>query len=139
MADRYNTDKESIILYLGDFDPSGLDIERSLDNRLQREGVCFEVKRVQLTHTEALSCQLPPNPSKISDTRYKTFVNIYGSDSWELDALEPEVLQNFVEEAIKSYIDIDKWNVSLKDEEEGKAELKNRFTKAMNTLKKEFK
>jgi hypothetical protein len=135
---RYNNNKENLILYLGDFDPSGLDIERSLNDRLNYEAVNFTISRIQLNMDTVKALNLPPNPAKVTDPRSKSYLTKYGDNSWELDAIPPLQLQKFTEDAIEGYIDWDEWENSIAEEEQGKAELKDKFNDAMNTLKEKF-
>jgi hypothetical protein len=65
----------------------------------------------------------PPNPAKQTDTRFQAYQEKFGSESWELDALNPDTLNTLIQEQIESYIDHDKWNEQLKVEEEAKSEL----------------
>jgi len=138
IAERYNNDKDNIILYLGDFDPSGLDIERSLSDRLSNESINYTVTRIQLNLDTVNNLELPPNPAKVTDPRSQAYIELYGDSSWELDAIPPLELQKFTEDAIKGYIDWDEWNKSITEEEKGKSELKSKFNDAMNTLKDKF-
>jgi len=102
--------KPTVVLYFGDFDPSGVDIERDLTARLikYRAGD-FKVHRVALTHDQIIRHSLPPMPVKKSDVRTPSFVAAYGDEAVELDALEPNVLKRLVAESIEEYMDIDAW------------------------------
>jgi len=102
-------DKSIVVLYFGDFDPSGLDIERSGRVRLRcYSGVEFEFVREALTEGDIAG--LPSNPTKTADTRAKAYVERYGDACWELDALPPDVLRVRVRQAIWRYIDAPLWN-----------------------------
>jgi len=53
------------MLYFGDFDPSGIDIERDLSKRLERYGAeDFIVQRIALTNEQIKEYNLPPIPVK---------------------------------------------------------------------------
>jgi hypothetical protein len=101
--------KPIILLYFGDFDPSGLDIDRSACERLSdySGGVDFQFIRVALVESDIVG--LPPNPTKSADTRAAKYVARYGDRCWELDALPPDQLKSRVREAIARYIDPDRW------------------------------
>jgi len=102
--------KQTVVLYFGDFDPSGVDIERDLTDRLQRYGAGdFKVHRVALTKEQIVMYDLPPMPVKKSDARAPSFVAAYGNEAVELDALEPNVLKLLVHRSIADNIDIDAW------------------------------
>lgn len=102
--------KMTITLYFGDFDPSGIDIERDLTERLRKYGAGdFKVHRVALTREQIMRYALPPMPVKRSDARAPSFVAAYGNEAVELDALEPNVLKLLVHQSIANYIDLDSW------------------------------
>jgi hypothetical protein len=122
---RRHRDQECIILYLGDFDPSGLDITRDLASRLQRYGADVTVRRLALSIEQIQEHNLPPMPAKTSDSRYANFVeNTGGSDAVELDALEPPVLKQIIRDGIKAEIDMELWDERLIEIELNKEKLK---------------
>jgi len=103
-------DKPTVVLYFGDFDPSGVDIERDLTDRLRKyEAGDFKVRRVALTREQIVRYSLPPMPVKRSDARTPSFVASYGDEAVELDALDPNTLKLLVARSIASYIDLDAW------------------------------
>lgn len=107
--------KPTLLLYFGDFDPSGVDIERDLEDRLCRYGATnFKVKRIALTVDQIRDYKLPPMPVKRSDARAEGFLAEYGDKSVELDALDPNLLQQTVEKAILDNIDSKKWNTRVR-------------------------
>jgi len=102
--------KPTVVLYFGDFDPSGIDIERDLTDRLTKyDAGDFSVQRVALNNDQITQYKLPPMPVKKSDARAESFLKEYGDLTVELDALEPNVLKNLVKEAILSHIDMRVW------------------------------
>jgi len=102
--------KKAVVLYFGDFDPSGVDIERDLTERLRKYGAGdFTVRRVALTPQQIVQHRLPPMPVKKSDARAPSFVAAYGNEAVELDALEPNVLKLLVARSIAEYIDLELW------------------------------
>ena len=108
--------KPTVVLYFGDFDPSGVDIERDLSERLGKYNAGeFIVYRVALTKDQIVKYSLPPMPVKRSDARADNFLASYGNESVELDALDPRTLKLMVAQSIASYIDLDAWR---KKEEE---------------------
>jgi len=103
-------DKPTVVLYFGDFDPSGIDIERDLTERLAKyDAGDFSVQRVALNSDQIEQYKLPPMPVKKSDARAESFVEEYGNMTVELDALEPNVLKNLVQQAILSHINLRNW------------------------------
>ena len=108
--------KPTVVLYFGDFDPSGVDIERDLSERLGKyKAGEFIVHRVALTKDQIVKYSLPPMPVKRSDARSDNFVASYGDESVELDALDPNTLKLMVAQSIASYINLNEWK---KKEEE---------------------
>lgn len=106
--------KPTAVLYFGDFDPSGVDIERDLSQRLEKYGATqFKVKRIALTPDQIRDHQLPPMPVKRSDARSEGFLEEFGDRAVELDALDPNRLQRLVEEAILEQIDVKLWNARI--------------------------
>lgn len=99
--------KPVVILYFGDFDPSGVDMVRSLEERIRFFGASPEMIRCALTREDIDDFSLPPNPTKITDSRRKAFVDEYGDIAVELDALPVNVLRARVRHAIEARIDLD--------------------------------
>ena len=110
-------DKSCHILYLGDHDPSGIDMVRDIQDRLATFGRHPEIERVALTYDQIKRYSLPPNPAKKSDPRAKRYYEQYGNKSWELDALDPEVLSNVLETAIQGHMDLDRYNETIRRED----------------------
>lgn len=95
------------ILYCGDFDPSGEDMDRDIAERFATLRCSVEVERIALTPEDAHAYNLPPQFVKPSDSRTPAFVEKYGTWGWELDALPVKVLQAKVEAAIQAHCDLD--------------------------------
>ena len=103
--------KPTVVLYFGDFDPSGIDIERDLEDRLRKyDAGDFKVIRIALTKDQIQQYDLPPMPVKRSDARSEGFLESYGDQSVELDALDPNTLKFMVAQSIASNIDLDLWS-----------------------------
>jgi len=104
-------DKSIHILYFGDFDPSGEDMVRDLQKRIMLYGApTATVHKIALTKDQVKTWKLPPAPVKKSDKRAAKFIEAHGDISAvELDALDPEDLQNIVKTTIEGYIDPVKW------------------------------
>ncbi len=111
--------KPTVVLYFGDFDPSGIDIERDLSERLEKYGAKdFNVQRIALTSDQIKKYRLPPNPVKMSDARADGFLEEHGDRAVELDALDPNLLQTMVRKAVVRNINMRKWNARLRETEE---------------------
>lgn len=108
------TRRQVLVLHFGDHDPSGMDMSRDLRERLEMftHNMDFEFRRMALTLEQVAENNPPPFPAKITDSRYRAYVDEYGHDSWELDALTPEYLKGVVEGAVHPLIDWDQWNAT---------------------------
>lgn len=114
----------SVILYVGDHDPSGLDMVRDIEERLEEFGTeQLQVVPVALTMEQIEKYQPPPNPAKITDPRARWYIAQHGQKSWELDALEPEALKGIMKDAALKHMDIDLYNGMMDREEEDKKQL----------------
>lgn len=89
-----------IILHLGDHDPSGKDMTRDISERLELFGADVEVQRIALNWEQIEEYGPPPNPAKLSDSRAKSYIREYGTESWELDALEPSILESLIQDEV---------------------------------------
>lgn len=106
-AARYGTGERTTILYFGDFDPSGEDMVRSLRDRLADQCADPEIIKVSLTLDDIQRYNLPPNFTKLTDSRREAFVARFGDLSVELDALPPTVLRDRIVEAVEQHMDMD--------------------------------
>lgn len=129
-VNRYGGVEKVTILYLGDHDPSGLDMVRDINSRvgemLNYDGYSsdFEIKPIALTMDQIKEHKPPPNPAKTTDNRSPEYIKKFGKISWEVDALKPEILTSVLTEAIESEIDMTKYNKIVKRESKEKAEIK---------------
>lgn len=101
-----------VILHLGDHDPSGIDMSRDLVERLtlfSRKRVSIDFRRLALNMDQVDEQQPPPNPAKVTDSRYEQYRREYGDESWELDALAPSYLHSLVADEVQTMIDWDAW------------------------------
>lgn len=109
-SNAYDQGKECVILYFGDYDPSGEDIPRSVADNLNRMArdvnslspFNVEVKRFALFESQVREWKLPPAPAKETDSRT---ANWEGIGQVELDAVKPEKLKRMAQEAIDSIFD----------------------------------
>lgn len=117
----YGKGKRKVILYLGDHDPSGLDMIRDVRDRMVEFGITdINVEPIALTMEQIEEYGPPPNPAKLKDVRSTKYVEEHGYESWELDALQPEELTAIVEVAVEGYVDEVQYERMLKIEKEDK-------------------
>ena len=120
--------KKCILLYLGDHDASGLDMDRDIQKRLNEFKVDVEIIRIGLTQEQIIEYNPPENPAKQTDPRAKWYKENFGENTWEVDALRPEILQQLIESSIKKYLDIVKYNLAKAKEKEDLEELQEVFS-----------
>lgn len=140
-----NQGQETIVLHLGDHDPSGIDMTRDITDRIQMflsaEGMghIFEIKRLALNMVQVEEFNPPPNPAKTTDSRYAAYIEKYGYESWELDALEPRTMAELIQDNVHAYRDADKWEEMVRQEDEVKDliyDIGKRFEDVKSFLKK---
>lgn len=73
-------------------------------------GQPWSVNRIALNLDQIQQYSPPPNPAKQTDARFQRYVEETGLDeSWELDALEPSVMQDLIQGAIDAVRDDEIW------------------------------
>jgi hypothetical protein len=101
-------DDSATVLYFGDFDPSGQDMVRSLEQRLNELDAYPEIIKCALVYEDIARYSLPPNFEKASDSRAPAFVAQYGEQSSvELDALPIDVLRARRDSEVTDRMDLD--------------------------------
>ncbi len=123
-------DQTPLVLHLGDHDPSGVDMTRDIEERLNlfsrgTGAAMIEVRRIALTMDQVKQYDPPPNFAKESDCRHAKYKELYGENSWELDALSSQVLEALITDEIHNLIDHDAWDEAVARTNEGLAQLKN--------------
>jgi hypothetical protein len=127
--------RPTIILHLGDYDPSGESIfndglvedvhtflERDVPHKDPGKIAVFERVALKPEHIERF--KLPTVPPKSSDSRTK---NWHGEATCQLEALPPDVLAGLLDATIKTYINLAVYEQDLNVEEEER----RRITKAL--------
>jgi hypothetical protein len=116
--------KRPIVLHLGDHDPSGLDMTRDNADRLKMfAGQEVQVRRLALNMDQIQLYRPPPNPAKDTDIRFEKYQEEHGDESWELDALEPTVIDRLIQDELDTLIHREKWDEAMAAEEERKSVL----------------
>ncbi len=114
----------TVLLHLGDHDPSGIDMTRDIQDRLAMFGSDVEVKRIALDMEQVEEYQPPPNPAKTTDSRYATYRDEYGDESWELDALDPRVITELITTQAAEYTNASKRARLMKKQEIERQEIR---------------
>lgn len=130
-----------LIFHLGDHDPSGIDMTRDITERLAMfTGEDIEIKRIALNMNQVEEYNPPPNPAKSTDSRFKSYLETYGDESWELDALEPQVLADLITANLRRVMDKDRFQEAVDIMEKDRKELKSiaaKYPKALAACEEE--
>ena len=95
--------RPAVLLYAGNYDPTGEDIDRDL---IARTDCWAKVLRVALSPEQVAAYDLSPNPGKATDTRAAGFIARHGElVQVEVDALDPNVLGSLFQRAIDQFWD----------------------------------
>lgn len=122
---RYD-DRFPIVIYLGDHDPSGLDMTRDVEERLRLfSDRHVDVVRVALNIDQVEALNVPENPTKLTDARAAAYVQKFGSSSWELDAIPPQELAQLVTTEVLKHRDEDLWNAAVESEQRMRTEMQD--------------
>ena len=122
--------KKVHIIHLGDHDPSGIDMTRDIFDRLSlfvnhnNAGDNIIIHRIALNMYQVHQYNPPPNPAKTTDSRFRSYQELYGNESWELDALEPATLVDMITQEVLSLRDQALWDEAVKLQERGKNTIK---------------
>lgn len=132
LADYIDRGQNVVVLHLGDHDPSGIDMTRDNRERVHMfaAGELFmddepderyleniEFRRMALNMDQIRRYRPPPNPAKESDSRHGQYVEQFNTrSSWELDALDPSVIDQIIETEVQAEVDIDQWNEATQAE-----------------------
>jgi hypothetical protein len=119
-----NEGKDVTLIHLGDHDPSGKDMTRDIVDRLTMFTYgAIDVQRIALNIDQVHTLNLLPNPAKVTDSRAAAYIAEFGTSSWELDAMPPDVLSTLITEAVLSYRDDDLWEDALIEEDLAREQL----------------
>lgn len=103
---RQREGKNIVLLHLGDHDPSGIDMSRDILDRLNVfETDDIEFKRLALNMEQVEEYNPPPNPTKLTDSRATKYLSDFGHECWELDALEPKVIDALIKDNVLKFRD----------------------------------
>jgi hypothetical protein len=117
-------DKPTFIYYFGDHDPSGVVVDRKIEQGLREFAPDADIhfERVAVRPEQIIEWGLPTRPTKKTDSRSKSFEG----ESVEVDAIEPARLRQIVRECIQRHVDRSALEV-LKAAERSERELFSRL------------
>lgn len=130
-----------VILHLGDHDPSGKDMSRDIADRLEVFGASVEVQRIALNFDQIEEFSPPPNPTKLTDSRATGYIEEFGYECWELDALEPKVLTGLIKTEVMALTDESELRDMQRQQAKEKDELKmvrDNFEEAVDFLEQRY-
>jgi hypothetical protein len=118
--------QNGVLLYIGDHDPSGLYMYEDIQKRLSEFGLTYmEYRRIALTLEQVEKYDLIPNDLKMSDKRASWYIDTTGcKNSFEVDALDPLILDQILEDEIKNFIDYNLYSQVCKREQHEKKKLR---------------
>ncbi len=109
--------QEPLILHLGDHDPSGIDMTRDIGERLSMFAERpIEVRRIALNMDQIERLNPPPNPAKVTDSRFEAYRERFGDESWELDAVRPGDLVKLIRREIEKELYVEAFNYRVEEE-----------------------
>ena len=92
-----------LVLYIGDFDPSGLLIEKVAEEEMDHKlGIRFV--RLALTMKQIKRFKPPSRPVNMKDSRAKEYIEKYGDRCWEVEAIRPRTLYRLIEKGLKENV-----------------------------------
>ena len=95
--------KPAFLYYLGDYDPSGVNIPQVVEQRLREFAPDADItfQRIAVTEEQVEDWDLPTRPTKASDSRAAGFQG----ESVEVDAIPPHELRALVQSCIAAHLD----------------------------------
>lgn len=134
----------TMILYLGDHDPSGVQMTEVSQERADmyaRHEIDF--RRIALTLPQIEEFAPPPNFVKETDSRTKWYIDRFDTEEcWELDALKPKIVDEIIRAEVEPLIDTEAWDKTMEKEKAAREVLSeiisdwNRTKAAPDMLKK---
>ena len=90
------------VIYLGDYDPAGVLIDKKIDEELRRHldpAVWLEFKRIAVLQEQIIEMELPTKPRKEGERRVQ-----YIQETVECEAIPAGVLRALLRDAIESFL-----------------------------------
>ena len=117
-----NAGYETLILYLGDHDPSGVQMTDVSNERVQLySGGGIKFERIALTLDQVAEFNPPANFVKETDSRTNWYIDTFGTeDCWELDALKPQTVDELIRSHVQPLIDKPAWDATMEREASNK-------------------
>ncbi len=124
--------QDPVIIYFGDHDPSGEDIPRAIRDNLRDDfRIDVEVQVIGLLEGQCVELNLPPAPVKPGDSRS---ANFQGLGQIELDAVKPELLRSWCDDAIRSNFDNERHEELMSQESTEREHYRNELRRFVGDL-----
>jgi hypothetical protein len=139
--------QETILLHLGDHDPSGVSLHESMaeDFAAFAEDQGFDpdlvdLRRVALTPAQIIAYGIETDPEgvKPSDSRSKNFIARGLEPTAQLEAIPPDTLVELLREEIEATLDTDVLLLSQEREQEERAEVQEKLNEVNEVLRGAF-
>ena len=107
-------DRPTTVIYIGDHDPSGVDMLEEAAGWLRSFGA-EDVRwdRIAVTADDLDDPELPKLQVNGQDNRTRAYIKRFGTDVLEVEALPPGMLQSRLQDAIRRHLDLDAWDAAV--------------------------
>jgi len=93
----------TMILYCGDWDPSGILIEKIAEHEMDhKRAITFH--RLAITMQQIERFRPPSRPVNPKDSRTKDYVAKWGSRAWEIESIRPRTLFRLIESGLRKVV-----------------------------------
>lgn len=117
-------EREAHLIYFGDWDPSGIDIYRFIQDMATMFELDIKFERIAITQEQIEQYEIPPMMAKSSDSRFAKFAAEYGTDVVELDALKPDILIDLIKQSVQQHFDQDEFKNTVHQQLKGENQIK---------------
>jgi len=92
-----------MVLYLGDFDPSGILIEKIAQSEMDhKREITFH--RIAITIEQIKRLKPPSRSVNLKDSRAKEYMEKYGNRCWEIESIRPRTLFRLIETGLRKVV-----------------------------------
>ena len=131
--------QQPILVHLGDLDPSGVTIPKSIADKMERRhSVLLDVRHIALTPEQVEQYDLPNSVDavKSKDPNYGAWIKAYGphQSAVELDALHPQVLTDIITRELSAIYDMSSFADEIQTESKDRKLIGNIQQTIMDTL-----
>jgi hypothetical protein len=137
--------QSTVLLHLGDHDPSGWWMHKSMAEDLDAfcrgrdvEGL-IELRRVALTPTQIRDLGIVPQPEPIKPKGHgKAFIELGLEPAAQLEAIPPDTLSAIVRQAVESTLDLDILAASRAQEQAQRGQVQQKLDEVNEVLREAF-